>query len=301
MRQVTKSKNYKSANSKGFFLFVTFFFCIFLNIVAASTSGKNGDNRSKPFSLIVLTDPQFGMFASNAGFEKETALYEIAVAKINRLNPDFVIITGDFVNDQHSESQICEFKRITANLKSSIPVYYSPGNHDIGQVPDEVSLKKFERNYGSDRFTFRHKGSQFIGFNSVVIKAKLEEQEQKQFNWLSKELKGCKNAQHIFLFTHYPFFNKTIDEPTAYSNIDKEYRKKYLDLFAKYKVTAIFSGHHHNNGLSTYRNIQFVTSSALGKPLGKAPSGMRIVKVYGERIEHEYYSLEELPESIQFQ
>lgn len=255
-------------------------------------------NQIDPWFFIQLTDPQFGMFSSNAGFEKETVLYEKAVAKMNSLNPDFVVITGDFVNDQNSVAQINEFKRITAKIKPSIPVYYSPGNHDIGQIPNEESLKKYKKNYGSDRFSFRHKGSSFVGFNTGLIKAKFEKSEKVQYLWLVKKLQQSRNAQHIILFTHYPFFNKTVDEPTAYPNIDQEYRKKYLDLFNDNKVKAVLSGHYHNNSLSTYRKVQLVTTSALGKPLGKAPSGFRIIKVYNDKIEHEFFGLEELPDSV---
>jgi len=268
--------------------------------IIAGTSIAQKENPKAPWFFIQLTDPQFGMFDSNVSFEKETILYEKAVAKINSLNPDFVVITGDFVNDPKSPSQIEEFKRNTAKINPAIRVYYSPGNHDIGQIPDKESLKKYKKNYGSDRFSFEHKGSSFIGFNSGLIKAKLEKPEQKQYNWLTKKLKESLKAQHIILFCHYPFFIKTVDEPTAYSNIDLEYREKYLDLFNDNKVNAVFSGHYHNNSLSTYGNVQLVTTSALGKPLGKAPSGMRIVKVFSDKIEHEYFGLEELPDSVVF-
>ncbi|HCY43761.1 MAG TPA: metallophosphatase [Prolixibacteraceae bacterium] len=273
---------------------------LFLILLLAGAALAQKKNQVNPWFFIQLTDPQFGMFDSNAGFEKETALYEKAVAEINRLNPDFVVITGDFVNDQNSAAQISEFKRITAKIKPSIPVYYSPGNHDIGQVPTNESLEKYKKNYGSDRFSFRHKGSSFIGFNTGLIKSKLEKPEQAQFSWLTKKLQQSQRSQHIILFTHYPFFNKTADEPEAYSNIGTDYRVKYLGLFEKNGVEAVFSGHHHNNGFATYGNIQMVTTSALGKPLGKAPSGFRIIKVYNDKIEHEFFGLDELPDSVVF-
>lgn len=273
---------------------------LILILILAGFALAQKNNQSAPLFFIQLTDPQFGMFENNAGFEKETFLYEKAVTAINNLNPDFVVITGDFVNDQNSDAQISEFKRITEMINPSIPVYYSPGNHDIGQVPNEESLKKYRKNYGSDRFSFKHKGSSFIGFNTGFIKAKLEKYENEQFNWLARKLQKCQNAQQIILFTHYPFFNKTADEPTAYSNIDQEYREKYLNLFRDNNVAAVFSGHYHNNSLSNYENVQLVTTSALGKPLGTVPSGFRIVKVFSDKVEHEYYGLEELPDSVVF-
>lgn len=272
-----------------------------LILILAGTVFAEKKNPNIPWFFIQLTDPQFGMFESNERFEKETILYEKAVAKLNSLDPDFVVITGDFVHDPNSVSQMNEFKRITAKINPKIPIYYTPGNHDLGQIPDEESLKKYKRNYGRDRFSFEHKGSSFIGFNTSFIKAKLEKPEQKQFNWLAKKLQQSQHKQHIILFTHYPFFNKTADEPEAYSNIGTEYRVKYLELFEKKGVEAVFSGHYHNNSLSTYGKVQLVTTSALGKPLGKAPSGFRIIKVYNDKLEHEYFGLDELPDSVVFQ
>lgn len=256
--------------------------------------------QNEPWFFIQVTDPQFGMFDNNEGFEKETVLYEKAVAAINNLTPDFVVITGDFVHNSGSELQMNEFKRITANINPGIPVYYVPGNHDIGQIPDKQSLKKYKKNYGSDRFSFTHKGSNMIGFNTSFIKAGQKEHEQKQFKWLNKKLENKRDISHIILFCHYPFFNKSADEPEAYSNIGPEYREKYLSLFEANGVDAVFSGHYHNNAVNNYKGVQLITTSALGKPLGKAPSGMQIVKIYNDRIEHEYYGLDDLPDSIIF-
>lgn len=267
-------------------------------LLIGGSSFSQTKNSVKPWFFIQITDPQLGMFENNAEFEKETILYEKAVAAINKLNPEFVIITGDFVNDPKSVSQINEFKRITAKINPKIPVYYTPGNHDLGQVPDKKSIKAYIKNYGYDRFSFTFKGSSFIGFNSSLIKANLTKPEQKQYNWLTKKLNDSQESSHIILFCHFPFFNQSVDEPNAYSNIDLGDRERYLDLFHRNKVEAVFSGHYHNNSLSSFGNMQLITTSALGKPLGQAPSGIRIIKIYSNRIEHEYYGLEALPDSV---
>jgi Icc-related predicted phosphoesterase len=225
--------------------------------VVAGTTYSQDTNENNPWFFVQLTDPQFGMFENNTNFEKETDLYEKAIVGINNLQPDFVVITGDFVHDQNSESQINEFKRITAQIHPEIPVYYVPGNHDIGQTPDKQSLKKYKINYGCDRFSFKHKGSNFIGFNTSFIKAKQDKPEEKQFKWLNKELKNQNEVEHTILFCHYPFFNKSIDEPEAYSNLGIEYREMYLSFFEEHSVDAVFTGHHHNNGLNSYNNINW--------------------------------------------
>ena len=268
-------------------------------MVAACGFTQNND-ADAPWFFIQITDPQFGMFERNEGFEKETILYEKAVAEVNRLRPDFVVITGDFVHNQHSQEQIEEFMRITAKIHPDIPVYYSPGNHDIGKNPDKQSLQRYVERYGEDRFAFEHKGSTFIGFNTGLIKAPFNNTEQEQYTWLTSKLNDAQGSDHIILFCHYPFFNKTIDEPEAYSNLSPDARQKYLPLFDSLGVAAVFSGHYHDNALATFGNIQLVTTSAAGRPLGDAPSGMRVVKVYQDRIEHAYYGMYELPDAITF-
>jgi Icc-related predicted phosphoesterase len=177
-------------------------------------------------------------------------------------------------------------------------VFYIPGNHDIGQVPNKKSINKYRKNYGNDRFSFKHKNSLFIGINSGLIKASLKNTEKKQYKWLVRQLEKGKEANQVVVFCHYPFFNKTVNEPEAYSNIGPEARLKYLDLFQEYGVDAVFAGHYHNNALNTYKKIELITTSAVGKPLGKAPSGLRIIKVENDNLSHEYFGLEEVPENL---
>ena len=271
----------------------------FLSLITGTGNSQKRDT-SSPFFFIQVTDPQFGFFEANNGFGKETELYEKAVREINRLNPDFVVITGDLVNNKDDRGQVAEFKRITAKISSGIPVFYSPGNHDIGQSPTQQDIDTFISDYGHDKFSFKHKNNIFIGLNSCLIKANTPVLEQLQFDWLKKELAKGKSENHIIIFTHYPFFINKYDEPETYSNISIETRKKYLLLFKENNADAVFAGHLHNNAQSKYGTLEMITTSAVGKPLAKAPSGIRIIKVYPERIESNYYGLDEIPESVTF-
>lgn len=267
---------------------------IFLTLVINSIYGQ--DN---PFFFIQLTDTQFGMYDSK-NIEKETELYEKAVEHINRLKPDFVVITGDLVNKPDSEEQLTEFKRITKLISSEIPVYVLPGNHDVKNKPDRESIKYYLDTYNYQWFSFEHNSSQFIGLNTSIIKSHYKKYERKQFKFLEKSLKKAKDADHIVVFTHYPFFNDEFDEAEGYSNIDPDTRLKYLDLFSASSVDAIFSGHLHENRENEYKGMQVITTGPVGKPLGDDPSGFRVVKVFPDKIESEYYGLEEVPDAITF-
>jgi len=256
------------------------------------------EHKGTPYFFIQLSDTQFGMYENNTSFEKETELYEKAVIHINRLKPDFVVITGDLINKPDSKEQLAEFKRITAKIAPDIPVYFTPGNHDVKNEPDKLSIKQYLKNYKYQWFSFEHKGSRFIGINSSVIKTNFSKYERKQFNFVKKELKKSKDAIHKLVFCHYPFFNSKFDENEGYSNIGLENRKKYLDLFVDNGVDAVFAGHLHDNSEVEYKDMQLFTTCAVGKPLGDAPSGFRVIKVFPERIESVYYGLEAVPDSI---
>lgn len=275
---------------------------LFIVLVFLFLISENGNaqkrNSSSPFFFIQVTDPQFGMYDSNKSFGIETELYEKAVNAVNRLNPDFVVITGDLVNNKDDRSQVAEFKRITAEINPKTPVYYSPGNHDIGQSPEQKDIDSFVSDYGHDRFSFRHKKSVFIGLNSCLIKANTPGLEQVQYDWLKKELSKAGKAKHIILFCHYPFFISSFDEPETYSNIAVETRNRYLSLLREKKVNAVFAGHLHNNASGKYGEMDMITTSAVGKPLSDVPSGIRVIKVYPDRIESVYYTLNDIPDKI---
>jgi serine/threonine-protein phosphatase CPPED1 len=276
------------------------FIVLFALFLTTGILNAQKENSSAPFFFIQLTDPQFGFIESNNGFEKETALYEKAVKEINRLKPDFVVITGDFVNTQGDKLQIAEFKRITGMIDTKVPVYYTPGNHDIGQAPAQQDIDSYISQYGDTKFSFKYKNNSFIGFNSNFIKARTPDLEQAQFDWLKKELSESKGVKHIILFCHHPFFTVSPDEPDNYSNVAIETRNKYLALFKEYNVNAVFAGHTHANGFAKFGDMEMIITSAVGRPLGKDPSGFRIVKVYDSSIESNFYPLDQIPATITF-
>jgi 3',5'-cyclic AMP phosphodiesterase CpdA len=275
------------------------FLSLIFFIIAFTVNGQTDDK--KPFFFIQLTDPQFGFIEENRSIEKESALYQKAVDAINRLKPAFVVITGDLVNDRKNTAQTAEFKRITHMINKDIPVWYSPGNHDIGQSPTQNDIDDFVSMYGHDRFSFRYGGSLFIGLNSCVIKSAPNDFEEEQFHWLKDQLESNKDALHKIIFTHYPFFLKESQEKDEYFNIEGPVRNKYLALFKENQADAVFSGHLHNNASAVYGNLVMTTTSAVGKPLADVPSGLRIVFVYPSKIESRYYSLEEIPSAISIQ
>lgn len=258
----------------------------------------------EPFFFIQMTDPQFGMFTGNKGFEKETELFSQAMAAANQLKPKFVIVTGDLINQYQNKEQVAEFWRIAKTLNPEIPFLMTPGNHDILNEPTLESLKWYRTNFSTDWFAFDLNQCRFISLNSGIMQRpeQVSADAEAQEKWLQNEFSKHTGTDyaHTFVFQHHPYFINTLDDKDGYENIPQKIRQTWLDRFVDNGVTAIFMGHHHRNAFAEYRGMELVTTSAVGRPLGDDASGFRIIKVYPNRIEHTYVTLENIPETVKF-
>lgn len=252
---------------------------------------------STPFFFLQLSDPQFGFIDNNKSISAETEAMNKAVTAINQLKPPFVVITGDFVNNSKSKEQIAAYKSMIAQIDSSVKVYMIPGNHDIGKV-SRASIDNYKKNYGETHFSFRYGDCAFIGIDSNIIKEEDKEREEVQFKWLEQELQKTKDARFKFVFTHCSVFLKRMDEPVNYSNFSLPMREKYVHLFQKYGVNAIFAGHLHNNAYGKVGNMEMITIGPVGKVLGTGYQGMNLVKVYPDRFISEFIALNQFPKEV---
>jgi 3',5'-cyclic AMP phosphodiesterase CpdA len=255
-----------------------------------------------PFFFIQLADPQMGMYTANADVAQETANLECAVATINRLRPAFVIVTGDLVNKAGDVAQASAYQRVMRRIDRAIPGYNLPGNHDVENEPTPASLAAYTRRFGPDHFSFRHGDFAGIVVNSLLMKApkNVPDAASGQDRWLRAELDRVKRdgARHVVVFQHHPIFVKEAAEADGYDNIPRERRAAYLALLHQAGVRHVFAGHYHRNALVRDGDLEMVTSGPIGMPLGGGKSGLRIVSVADAGIEHRYYELGELPNTI---
>ena len=273
-----------------------------LGVVALLFASVSLVRAAEPFFFIQLSDPQLGMFTDNKDFVQETANFEFAVATINRLRPAFVVITGDLVHKPGDAAQIAEFQRIVAKVDRGIPVYNIAGNHDFENVPTPNSVASYTNQFGPDHYAFRHGGFVGVVLNSSVIHSPRQTTNElgAQERWLRTELERAResNAQHIVIFQHHPWFLKTADEADQYFNIPRERRAPLLALFREFGVKYLFSGHYHRNAIARDGDMEAVTTGPVGMPQGGDKSGLRVIIVRDDRIEHRYYHFGELPNRI---
>tara|TARA_A100001037_G_scaffold128599_1_gene116437 strand:+ start:1181 stop:2020 length:840 start_codon:yes stop_codon:yes gene_type:complete len=276
--------------------------------------------KNKTLSFIQMADPQFGMYSAVSklsdsdkedrrkrgihieytgpvldGFSKETLLFTEAIETANKINPNFVVICGDMVQDSDSEEQFEELMRISQLLNHEIKLYYVAGNHDVGNSPTQVDLDKYKERFGEYNYSFQEANCYFIVINSAICHdpSLVPDEWDVLISFLETELQSAVELQykHKIVFMHHPLFLNDPNEGDSYHVIPSERRSKLIDLISRYDVTAVFTGHLHRNNYKMIGKTELVSTGPVGFPVEGDPSGMRLVEVDDISITHEYMVL----------
>lgn len=233
--------------------------------------------------FVVISDTHIGTPGEEGRFCHNWRVEE-AIRQINALSPDFVVHLGDIITAFPFHKQYEDQCRNAVKLLSKFkpPVHLVAGNHDIGnqrnmRVWSEQRLKRigitledmlfnpryrqtYQKYFGRDFYSFQRGRCYFIVFNDEICNSGLPIEEE-QMRWLEAELQRAQAAKAIFVFSHNPLFWNRPDEPGPknYEPVLQPARSRLLDLFARYRVTAIYTGHTHFAFANEYRGVHMRT------------------------------------------
>jgi len=258
-------------------------------LVAAPScrSIPGGASGSLAFTFVQLCDTQLGM----GGYEHDVETFRQAVAQINSLKPDFVVICGDLVHDSDDES-FADVKDIKAGF--DVPCHCAPGNHDVGNTPTPESLQHYREVIGKDYYSVEHKGYVFVFVNTQLWKAPVEGESQRHDAWLEQTLEtAAMRRLPVFIVGHYPLFLEKPVEAEEYMNLPLARRKALLDLFERSGVVAVLGGHTHRLVINDYKGMQLVNGETTSKNFDKRPLGFRVWHVMDPgSFRHEFVALD---------
>ena len=149
------------------------------------------------------------------------------VAKeINILQPDFVLQTGDIVDNGQDESQVRLAQELLEEIEA--PVFLTGGNHDLWYDAHSNWIRYFGP---AMNYSFRYGPVRFIGLEMYDIPTKTYTADQ--IKWLMNLLDTSVRTgeKSRALFTHYD-----------------DSRQLTGDFVDRYSVDGIFYGHTHVNG-----------------------------------------------------
>lgn len=256
----------------------------------------------KPFFFLQLADPQLGFLTDNRDLGPDAALFTRAIAHANRLRPEFVVVCGDLVNKPGDPAQIAKLLLIAGGLDPRIPIRWVAGNHDVDNTPTAQTLARYRATFGPDWYSFDQRGCHFVVLDSCLLRdpSCLPGEANRQWDWLEGDLAAAARhtPAHIIVFMHHSLFLNAPDEEDQYFNIPRAQRRPLLDLLHRHNVAAVFSGHYHRCALARDGTIEVVTTSAVGRPLGSDPAGLRVVRVFPDSLAHDYFGMDTVPASI---
>lgn len=261
------------------------------NMYHKAVVDATGDRYYKgEMTFVQISDTQIGFVDKTEHYRMSDSLMRVAVNAINRIKPACVILTGDLVDDIRNEEQKAIYRERIGGLDKDIPLFVVPGNHDIKKFKPE-NYQLYMDLVGYDRFSFTKGDCAFIGFDSCRIKADSQEAaeaEEEQFAWLEGELQKVRGSRHIFLFCHCPVAMESLDEKDGHNSFPMEKRDRYISLFKKYGVEAIFSGHSHVSSYFESDGIRHVNSIPVATGFGKGFPGINVVKVNPAGFTYEF-------------
>ena len=221
------------------------------------------------FSFAFIADPQIGMasFSGLRGTGSDKERLDRAIEYINNNEVAFLIFGGDQIHSVDGESanaQLDVFEECLAKL--AVPYYGVIGNHEqadanlpMEQYAPMQSCKYIERSLPV-RFSFSYGNAVFVGINCLWLRGDFgNEYTQKELDYLETHFsKLPTDCEHSFVVMHWPLFISYPGEENTCWNMPN--RTQLMDLFKKYKVTCVLSGHWHQDIDAHWNGISLITS-----------------------------------------
>ncbi len=183
-------------------------------------------------------------------------VYESALAKLNLLQPEFVLSTGDLIDGYTTDPKVMaaqwdEFDALANRLQ--MPFHYVPGNHDIS---NPLMLEAWKARHGTP-------WSSFVYQNVLFLILHTEDRPfgglgAEQLAWVKQTLAANSNVRWTMLFFHRPLWRET----------DQRGFEQVREMLRGRKFT-VFASHYHNylksfvDGMDAYVLATAGGSSAL--------------------------------------
>jgi predicted phosphodiesterase len=209
-------------------------------------------------------------------------LHRSVVAAISKAEPDFVIHTGDLVQDGYDTLQWPNFFDIERDLLRKTVFFPVLGNHERDNIRFheffDVKTPYYSFDWGSAHFIILNSDVPNVAISSVARDAFWTEQTR----WLEADLEKSQKAEFRFVAMHHPPF--TVNTESA-GHVSKE-TPGLVPLFEKYNVTAVFAGHDHNYQHHVKNGIHYVITGGGGAPLAGTGKSIPEMTVKAVSVEH---------------
>lgn len=178
---------------------------------------------------------QFAIVSDRTGSHRPN-IFTQAVAKLNLLQPQFVVSVGDLIEGTRDQLELQkqwrEFDGMAQRL--AMPFFYVPGNHDVG---NKDSAKFWEGKLGRRHYHFVYNKTLFLVLNTDDPPGSLGHLDKEQVAWAKKVLQANEKAHWTIVLMHRPLWNS--------GNLGKNGWGEVESALAGRPYT-VFAGHVHH-------------------------------------------------------
>jgi hypothetical protein len=195
--------------------------------------------------------------------------------------PDFVVQTGDMVEDGANNSLWPIFFDIEHDLLRQTAFFPSLGNHEHN-AQDYYDFFPGTRAY----YSFNWGNAHFAVINSDIGNAAASKPEKDAFwaeqtRWLEQDLAATQAAEYRFVVAHHPPFTAV-----ASRQGNNPHMTALTPMFEKYHVSAGLFGHDHNYQHYLKNGIHYLIAGGGGAPLYDVDKPPQDILQKVERIEN---------------
>lgn len=191
------------------------------------------NNFTDTVSLLHFGDVQNGIYRHT------TRIFKEAIKKFE--NSKLAVFTGDIIAHANNDYEWAEWHAATHDVKTSIPVIATPGNHEYSR---DLEKNKTLSDYWKTTFSYPyvHEVGNFYldyGFVRIVV-LNSNEDVKEQGEWLDNLLSQTKQ-DWVIIATHYPIYSG------AKGRTNTWLQEMWLPVYEKYKnkIGIILQGHDH--------------------------------------------------------
>ncbi|MFD0136012.1 phosphodiester glycosidase family protein [Streptomyces sp. NPDC127159] len=225
------------------------------------------------WTFAVLSDLHISAAAGLNSFSGRQAA--IALDQVVAAEPDFILINGDFVDNNNPADFELANGLLRDHVPSDLPVYWTPGNHEAG-LSSSGGLEAFLAATGRpNKEVFDHKGTRFILLDSHTGDMRTSDWDQVPL--LQSELaKAAKDPSvtGVVVSFHHPLHDPSGAAASQLSDqLEADLLKRWLADFRENagKPVALFTGHAHTASVSRADGVLEVTTPAVGKTPYSSP------------------------------
>jgi exopolysaccharide biosynthesis protein len=225
------------------------------------------------WTFAVLSDLHISAAAGLNSFSGRQAAIALDQAVAGK--PDFILINGDFVDNNAPADFELANGLLRDHVPSDLPVYWTPGNHEAG-LSATGGLEAFLTATGRpNRMVFDHKGTRFILLDSHTGDMRTSDWDQVPLlqNELAKAAKDSSVTGVVVSF-HHPLHDPSGAAASQLSDqLEADLLKRWLADFRENsgKPIALFTGHAHTASVTRADGVLEVTTPAVGKTPYSSP------------------------------